>query len=1069
MSQEYQKPMPGVTPMGQLYGLLGASLDTLRSQFSGASFPDSPLVGQPCFRTDRESGVLYVYTGNPELGEAGWVDYALASLALSNLKHELGEARGSAPSLKARLNVALNDDGTLKGDAPAGDWWTAEADALAMLDETHFSVAGDKRGIYTPRRAIRLEQIQNGYGHVASSVYDEPADLTAVEVAGCVVDAGLSSVEYGQPTENNPLYPSITGAHVGLPAFADGQPGELLRLKADKSGFEFYRSPGGLSVVRQAVVAAREDADGYPDYLLHLRPLPINTLTGYDSGLVKVSPSAEYDTSSWAGWKILDGFASGTSGGWLTPANTPNGHVDIDFHAPQSVQGIGYTHIDDSSSTYQPRRIQLLGWDEELSAWDTLHDSGQRTIVAGGNSYNYEERYWFANTKRYRKFRINCIGSFAASQYVGLRQVRLFGGVEHSDLALGRVRLHGSDAWPAILAAAAGYDENDNLDYKTTRRAPWDLPEGLLAEASRNYIYADYDEAARTWGLTASTKRVHYTPRADVERMCRQLLRADSLPLGAMADLKWREDSPWGVLMDVDPSSPVQVSGDLPYWGGQKSFYFAKRVQDYIYLSDAQYTLPVPVSRPLKVDFCLEWDMRPLWTSEAAWYCILDTYNGSGIRLYYRPDKRAFHLIPNVGQHRFMWMTDDLSGAWHHVSLSRRGKWWHLHVDGKCLGSFEYDTNIKASGGYVMWGRDAEGSYPYYGYMNNMRYIVGDSVYQGRDYEVFQAVPGSMAHGTQRFDRQEGVMYAYNQITQEWERRVRLALGHVDTKKKRHIFSDLGPGMESATTNRVIDQIELLTSAVYSGKVMPHAFYPLANAGTAAMTVSDALDVEVVYSFAEPFVLDEYWFLATSYGSDYRAKHWTWYGSNDKANWTQLDARDDQLGGYHSTLASNDQEEERKYTLSNTTAYKHYKLVLRKKGVTTYQCWRLVLFDAATKHIPVIETVQSYVIGDRLTYPPFKAVLNTEYSLKTPFGGWPVVIEGELQGRDKYWRRKAGELSGWYSTSHAVNGEFFMQRSEEEVIMKTGNNQLSLYNGTAYDTESENYTEAIYYLTSKRA
>uniref|UniRef100_UPI00054E4E35 hypothetical protein n=1 Tax=Desulfocurvibacter africanus TaxID=873 RepID=UPI00054E4E35 len=200
MSRDFQKPIPGQTAMGQLYGLLGASLDALRSQFSGASFPDSPLVGQPCYRTDRGSGVLYVYTGNPEFGEAGWVDYALASLALSNLKHELGEARGSAPSLKARLNVALNDDGTLKGDAPAGDWWTAEADALAMLDETHFSVAGDKRGIYTPRRAIRLEQIQNGYGHVASSVYDEPADLTTVEVAGCAVDAGLSSIEYGQPT-----------------------------------------------------------------------------------------------------------------------------------------------------------------------------------------------------------------------------------------------------------------------------------------------------------------------------------------------------------------------------------------------------------------------------------------------------------------------------------------------------------------------------------------------------------------------------------------------------------------------------------------------------------------------------------------------------------------------------------------------------------------------------------------------------------------------------------------------------------------------------------------------------
>ncbi|WP_034627607.1 hypothetical protein [Desulfocurvibacter africanus] len=254
MSQDYQKPIPGQTPMGQLYGLLGASLDTLRSQFSGASFPDSPLVGQPCFRTDRGTGVLYVYTGNPELGEAGWVDYALASLALSNLKHELGEARGSAPSLKARLNVALNDDGTLKGDAPAGDWWTAEADALAYVSESTFSVAGDKRGIYMPGRAVRLEQAVNGYGHVAEGIaYDEAADLTTVEVTGCAVDSGLSVVEYGQDIYNVPSPEKVGAATPAqLEAAVQGQ-AVLLRLTALTGG-----APGALDAMPHASIADSE-------------------------------------------------------------------------------------------------------------------------------------------------------------------------------------------------------------------------------------------------------------------------------------------------------------------------------------------------------------------------------------------------------------------------------------------------------------------------------------------------------------------------------------------------------------------------------------------------------------------------------------------------------------------------------------------------------------------------------------------------------------------------------------------------------------------------------------------
>jgi hypothetical protein len=44
-----------------------------------------------------------------------------------------------------------------------------------------------------------------------------------------------------------------------------------------------------------------------------------------------------------------------------------------------------------------------------------------------------------------------------------------------------------------------------------------------------------------------------------------------------------------------------------------------------------------------------------------------------------------------------------------------------------------------------------------------------------------------------------------------------------------------------------------------------------------------------------------------------------------------------------------------------------------------------------------------------------------------------------------------------------------MPRSEDEITMKTGNHQISLFSGALYEVDNENYTEAIYYLTARRA
>lgn len=212
MSQTFDanKPQSSVTTFGELYQVLRDHFAALRSGFSGTAFPSSPVQGQVCLRTDRGTyGAFYVYSGNVAVGESGWI-------SLESIQPELVTARGSAASIGARLGVATNADGTLKSTPPAGDWWTAEADAVAYATASTFTVEGDKTAIYLARRAVTLDGTA---AHVVSASYSAGPDLTTVEVEGAAVPDPLTAVEYGQPPASSPAPASATGYAYASDAF----------------------------------------------------------------------------------------------------------------------------------------------------------------------------------------------------------------------------------------------------------------------------------------------------------------------------------------------------------------------------------------------------------------------------------------------------------------------------------------------------------------------------------------------------------------------------------------------------------------------------------------------------------------------------------------------------------------------------------------------------------------------------------------------------------------------------------------------------------------------------------
>lgn len=166
-------------------GNLQNNTDVLRSNFSGDNFPDSPVEGQHCYRTDLK--MEFIYTQN------GWVE----NDENSTVSRELQAARGSHDNLKARLDVALNEDGTLKAGAEINmNEWKQSLMTPTYLDESRFYVPNDVESVFTVGRALKItNKDKSVVTYVDSSKYDVDYNRTIVTVTDSVIASSVSAVE----------------------------------------------------------------------------------------------------------------------------------------------------------------------------------------------------------------------------------------------------------------------------------------------------------------------------------------------------------------------------------------------------------------------------------------------------------------------------------------------------------------------------------------------------------------------------------------------------------------------------------------------------------------------------------------------------------------------------------------------------------------------------------------------------------------------------------------------------------------------------------------------------------
>ena len=125
--------------------------------------------------------------------------------AQTGLLAEVADARGTAGTLGARLDVALNPDGTLRSSAATVSFVTEMAPIISYPPTgAYVALDGDLTDVYVAKRRLRINGALLPY--VISSTYDAGGDYTVVNFSTPVGNS-ITSVEYSfDPAAMPPIH-----------------------------------------------------------------------------------------------------------------------------------------------------------------------------------------------------------------------------------------------------------------------------------------------------------------------------------------------------------------------------------------------------------------------------------------------------------------------------------------------------------------------------------------------------------------------------------------------------------------------------------------------------------------------------------------------------------------------------------------------------------------------------------------------------------------------------------------------------------------------------------------------
>jgi hypothetical protein len=108
----------------------------------------------------------------------------------------INQAAGAKNSLKERLDILLNQDGTPRSGVTAGGEWANPDLGPQYVSATQFTVAGDHSDIYHQRRRLNIND-GAAFATISSASFNGGTGLTTITITESVLTDPISKVEHG--------------------------------------------------------------------------------------------------------------------------------------------------------------------------------------------------------------------------------------------------------------------------------------------------------------------------------------------------------------------------------------------------------------------------------------------------------------------------------------------------------------------------------------------------------------------------------------------------------------------------------------------------------------------------------------------------------------------------------------------------------------------------------------------------------------------------------------------------------------------------------------------------------
>jgi hypothetical protein len=894
----------------------------------------------------------------------------------------------------------------------------------------------------------------------------------------------------------------------GFPLCEASKAGNLLRLKDDASGYEFFKlAPNGPGI-RNTILSGCVK-DGYPAFLVGPEFLNMEHENNVKhSKIGTVSASAIYN-GTYNEVKPLRNQVVWESNGWLTPNGQRAGWWQYDFTSAHVLVGMFMIPYDNQQGQC-PKDWELLGWNGD--GWDMIYS---RTSDQGQRGYNSNAKtdgrmYWFTeNTKAYKRVRLNVkdvIGD--SNNRINIAAIRFYEAVipgQHKyDVAL-----YASNDIPFMASVACGYDEEKRPVDKPYRfTSPVNIDGNKFAEMSRNYVYlvpAEKDgslpanlnpaKATKIAGhdafLYVDTRQVHYGSVSDIERQNIGLLQSrhevdyNPVPNGDFEhNMNW-----YGNPIDF---TNVRVFTSEPHRGAPSSYHFDGG-NNYIHTAkQLEGVFKNKSYHPYGQDFTMEIDFKfegNAPESSDSYYILFDNgyNNNKGMGVHYWNRRKSFSLHWNTDQ--FYHIPFDASDRqWHTLAVSKKGSRLFMHVDGKCLGAFNDVPDINQYyRGWMLgrwWHKDGG---RWIGCLNNFRYTVGSCLYQGEDYEVTPTFSRSLIpHKTLWYDAGEGVVKEWDAFAEKWTATPMLPLGHVETGFKEHLLTDQPRGTHHIRQTKWIVPDGYAASSSYDGNHTPESLFNFGHGGEypySTTTTAHTEDHYVQFTLEKPMAFERFVLCNTTW--DWRAfpAKFKVFGSNQNGVWELLVDRQapkaEDGGAAHNCPKSHGNSHHvtfyKHFQITNTKPYRTIRINLPNKGDVPFYAdfdrtaFRMTMTFAGAK--PEVEKITSYAIGGSFSIGPIPIDVNQNYRFEVPFGGAPFNVVGYVEEQWDFQskRRLLGQASTHNANGYQGYGEL-VYIEQDAITVQTLKDYISFYTGNVWNCPSVNVasTKANLYLKAER-